>query len=95
MSGRVGVFVIPTPLASLVANLALDHGMEIPEQLGLIGYDYMVWVDRLRIPLTTIQQPIDSLVDETVRVVQTRLAQAAAPPARQTLYFDLVQRAST
>lgn len=89
------VFVLPTALGALLCNAAHDAGLRVPDDLAVVGYDYMQWADRLRTPITTVEQPIDALVDKTVVAVQRRLANPNATPMQEVLPFNLIQRESS
>lgn len=90
----LGVFAISSPMAAWLCNAARDSGLRVPQDLAVVGYDYMEWADRLAVPLTIVEQPIDELVQETVKAVRARLADPEAEHVRMTLPFRLVQRVS-
>jgi len=48
-------------------------GINIPEDIAVISYDYLPYAQHLTPPLTTIAQPIDMLVSEAVSLVLNRL----------------------
>ncbi len=95
----------PRPTAIFAANdyLALgalkalkDHGVRIPREMSLIGFDDIPHADLLDPPLTTIRQPIDDLGRIAVKVLLGGLeGTGAIPPSSQRLPVALIQRAST
>jgi len=90
----IGIFAISSPMAAYLCNMAREAGIRIPQDLAVVGYDYMQWADRVAIPLTTVEQPIDELVKATINAVRVRLSKPAAEHIRETLPFNLVKRAS-
>ena len=39
-------------------NICRRHGIQIPDDLALVGFDDVDFVDQLEIPLTTVNQPV-------------------------------------
>jgi LacI family transcriptional regulator, galactose operon repressor len=89
------IFFGDTPLAVNFMRVALQKGISIPKDLAIIGYDYFSWADMLKIPLTTIEQPLDAMANAALDMVGQRLKNPAAPRMRQVLPHRLVIRAST
>ena len=45
-------------LAVKIMNICRRHGIQIPDDLALVGFDDVDFVDQLEIPLTTVNQPV-------------------------------------
>jgi LacI family transcriptional regulator len=75
---------------------ALDEaGLSCPDDLSLVGFNDMPFVDRLRPPLTTVRFPHYQLGRDAAQLLLERVARADAPV--KVLYLDpeLVVRGST
>jgi LacI family sucrose operon transcriptional repressor len=59
-----GIFCNDT-VAYAIYIYAIKHGIKVPEDLKIIGYDYHSFTKMIQIPkLTTIRQPIDQIAQE-------------------------------
>jgi len=74
------VVVAANDLMALGAVTALrEHGFHVPRQMAVSGFDDLV-VSRLGDPpLTTVSQPIDSMVQQAVKLVLRQLAGEEVP----------------
>jgi LacI family transcriptional regulator len=63
------VFAASDPIAIGAMQAALDTGLEIPEQLGLIGVGAHQYSKYLRVPLSTIEQQRNQIGQEATRMV--------------------------
>ncbi len=85
----------------IVAIGALDaarrHGLKIPEQLWVVGYDDIPMCTWDCVDLTTVRQPLDAMVTAAVDLLRERLGPAgsAAPPRRMLLPNAIVHRRTT
>jgi LacI family transcriptional regulator len=72
-----------------------EHGIRIPQELSLVGYDDMEWWTLTHPPLTTVGQPVYGLGRAAMRCL---LEQIASPgrrrPQRVVLKPELLARAS-
>jgi LacI family transcriptional regulator len=80
--------------AGFMCGIMDRHG-RVPEDMAVIGYDYFPWADMLAVPLTTVEQPIESMVTAAVELVRKRLAEPSAPPIHIVQPHNLVIRKST
>jgi LacI family transcriptional regulator len=71
-----------------------DHGIRIPQEIALVGFDDMPWSSELCPPLTAVSQPTYELGQETVQLLLRRLADSDAPIRTVTLQPRLVIRES-
>ncbi len=75
-----GVFAGDDILASIVYNYALRHNIDIPSQLKIIGFDGTETMHTIFPALTTIQQPIELLAKNSVKVLLALINNQPVPP---------------
>jgi DNA-binding LacI/PurR family transcriptional regulator len=91
------------PTAILIANNLMtlgglqaihESGLDIPEQISLVGFDDMDWASSLRPPLTCVAQPAYEMGETAAKILLERIHQPELP--NQTILLDtkLVVRAS-
>ncbi len=75
------------------ANVFLNQGMKIPQDLSVVGFGNILAAEYFRVPLTTLRQPKhrmgDAAVDCMLQILAGKLPESKRLPA------DLVIRAST
>lgn len=75
------------------ANILLDQGIRIPEQLSMVGFGNILTSEHFRVPLTTIRQPKLSLglaaMDAMLNLLQGQ------EPTTKRLPAELIVRKST
>ena len=75
------------------ADIFLDQGIRIPEQLSVVGFGNVLTSEYFRVPLTTIRQPKYQLglaaVDIMLKLLQGQ------PPASKRLPAEIIVRKST
>ncbi|WP_432494633.1 LacI family DNA-binding transcriptional regulator [Kineococcus gypseus] len=90
-----GIFCVTDTLALGVLRGLADHGLRVPEDVLVIGFDD---VDdaRFSVPsLTTVDPGHEEIARETVRLLVRRTADRDAAPERLTAPWRLVEREST
>lgn len=94
----------PRPDALIVANnlmtlgamrIFLRHGINIPGELALVGYDDALWTDVVRPAVTVVSQPTYELGASSIRTLLVRLANRSAEPKRVLLDTRLIVRDSS
>jgi DNA-binding LacI/PurR family transcriptional regulator len=76
-------------------RVAHERGINVPEDISIVGYDD-IFVSRLVTPgLTTIRQPVDQLGDAAVSAIVRILEKSDPPPTSVTLPVELVVRESS
>lgn len=78
-----------------VIEVARSHGIRVPEDLSVVGYDDVPPAIYSRPQLTTVHQPIRRMAIEATRVVLRLAAGEAVEQQRVELATHLVVRAST
>jgi DNA-binding LacI/PurR family transcriptional regulator len=71
-----------------------EQGVQVPQDIALVGFDDMPWSSELCPPLTAVSQPTYELGQETVHLLLRRLADPNAPIRTMTLQPRLVIRES-
>lgn len=89
----LGIFC-PTDIVALGLLDALrhEHGVSIPEELSLIGYDDIPQAAWKFAQLTTIKQPVDEFARITVELLQERITNPEAAPKYKSVDVTIVQR---
>jgi DNA-binding LacI/PurR family transcriptional regulator len=91
------------PTAILIANNLMtlgglqainERGLEIPDQVSLVGFDDMDWAQSLRPPLTVIAQPAYDMGEIAASLLLERILDPARSFRKVILNTDLVIRAS-
>ncbi|WP_436397917.1 LacI family DNA-binding transcriptional regulator [Roseobacter sp. S98] len=100
-----GMFTAPDrPDAVFVANdhmafavmdvLRFELGLSVPQDVSVVGYDDVALACWPSYDLTTVRQPANRMVAETVSVLMDRLADADTSPRRVALDGPLIVRGS-
>ncbi|TYB50631.1 LacI family transcriptional regulator [Nonomuraea sp. PA05] len=89
------VFVASNLMAVGALRCLADRGVEVPGQVGLVGFDEIPWADLVRPSLTTVAQPTYELGRMAARLLADRIAAPAARPATVVLPTELRPRRSS
>lgn len=75
----------------------LDHGIRIPEDISLVGFDNIEFADLLACPLTTVHQPYQRMADRCCDMLIKRIKsdEEAAEGTHEVIPLRLVIRQST
>ncbi len=76
-------------------RVARSHGLRIPEDLSIIGFDDTVEAEIAYPPLTTVRQPLKELGSMAVGLLFRLMAEQWSEPLHVELATRLVERAST
>ena len=94
----------PRPDAVFVANnlmtvgavsSAFDHGLDLPSEFGIVGFDDMPWSKLMRPALTTVAQPSYDVGRAAAELLKLRMADPNRPPTTETLHTELRIRRSS
>ncbi len=80
--------------ATGILAAAREHGVRVPEQLAVVGYDDTPMAAISDPPLTTIRQALEPLAQEILQIATGDAAEAVARPKKRLLEPTLVQRRS-
>jgi LacI family transcriptional regulator len=72
-----------------------EHGLRVPQDISVIGFDDIPMANQVFPPLTTIRQPLAEMGRAAVRMMLAKLRGVEPPSHRITLATELVERAST
>jgi LacI family repressor for deo operon, udp, cdd, tsx, nupC, and nupG len=78
-----------------VVHAARQHGMRVPDDLSVIGFDDIRFAQYVDPPLTTIRQPMRELGEATVRLLLNILRGNVKEAVSVTLPHALIVRSST
>ncbi|HLT61639.1 MAG TPA: LacI family DNA-binding transcriptional regulator [Microlunatus sp.] len=100
LSGRrrrpTAIFAINDMTALGVCRAVRDAGLEVGQDVSVIGFDDIVLAELSSPPLTTVRQPLSELATAAFAELRLRLEDAAPRPGRSLLFRpELVTRAST
>ena len=91
-----GIFCFNDPLAMGAMNYALDEGLQIPDDMAIIGCGNLHYDDSLRVPLSSIDQHSRKIGEEAARITLGILnSKAPRKPETVVLQPELVIRRST
>lgn len=88
------VFACSDTIALGAYQTAWRHGLHIPQDLSIIGYDNIHLAQYLAPPLSTIHQPKDELAKQAVTMLLARIKNSAEKYRTLTLAPSLVLRES-
>ncbi|MGQ4363547.1 LacI family DNA-binding transcriptional regulator [Streptomyces sp. SAS_272] len=93
--GLPEAFVCVTDEAALNLMAALAaHGVRVPEQVAVTGFDGIVAGRVVRPSLTTVRQPMQAMGRAVVDILVERIAEPAGPPVSRRLPVQVVVRES-
>lgn len=72
----------------------LDRGIQVPEEIAVVGLDDIELAGRARMPLTTVRQPVERIGAMAVDTILARL-RGESPATRQILSPELIVRRSS
>ena len=78
-----------------VLNYAAEHGIRIPEELSVIGYDNLPPVQDVSPPLSTVDHPVTNLAKKATRLLISILKGERVEPIQQWLDTGFIVREST
>ncbi len=81
-------------LAAVIMKALLKMGYSIPEDIRLVGFDDMPFVEYLPVRLTTVRQPVDAMAREAVRTLLDRIDTPKLPARDIVLTGKIVVRES-
>jgi len=87
-------FVASDYIALGVLSAAEVHGIRVPDDLSIVGFDDIRFSQYVRPRLTTIRSPVDRLAQQGVELLFERLQDPTAPARTQVLPVELVIRES-
>lgn len=95
--------VDPPPTAIFASNdmsafgamdAAREHGLRIPEDISIVGFDDIPQASLVYPKLTTVRQPLEQMGQVAAEMLVERIADPSRPPQRVTLATQLIIRDS-
>lgn len=98
LSGRPApdsLFCCNDIMALAAIDAARTLGMRVPDDVAIVGFDDIPMSSWDSYRLTTIRQPVDRMVEETIRLLDDMTGAPESEVATRILAGELVQRATT
>lgn len=89
------VFVYNDRLAIEVLQWLAQHGVRVPQDLAVVGFDDIRTARMTMPPLTTLRYPLAEVAEQGVNALLARQAETAGSPQRLVLPVELIVRGST
>ena len=87
------VFAYDDVLATGVLRAARDHGLRVPEDVAVVGFDDSDLADYLG--LTTVRQPLEESGEVATRALLGQMSDPSASLQRITLGLSVIERSTT
>ncbi|KQV70101.1 LacI family transcriptional regulator [Nocardioides sp. Root122] len=90
-----GIFAASDLMAQGAMRELAARGIRVPDDVSIVGYDDLGVAEHTRPPLTTLHNPIGSMVTEAVRLLIEAIAEGGRGAPRRVVFVpELVRRAS-
>jgi LacI family repressor for deo operon, udp, cdd, tsx, nupC, and nupG len=89
------VFCSNDEMAIGAMRALISHGLRVPEDVSVVGFDDIRFARYTSPPLTTVAQPKNALGREAMTMLIELLNDPEVPPRKRVLSADLVVRGST
>lgn len=91
---KYGVVAANDDIAAGVMDFLMDSGIEVPRQVGVIGFDDSPMASQRRLKMTTMKIPTKEIGKIAVRTILNRLTGKVSEPAKIILRAELIVRQS-
>nr|WP_306269015.1 LacI family DNA-binding transcriptional regulator [Pararhizobium sp. IMCC3301] len=89
------VFVANDHMAlAVMETVRSEFGLSVPEDVSVVGYDDVGLASWPSFALTTVRQPSNRMVDETVKILMTQISTGKFKPRRVAIDGPLIVRKS-
>lgn len=90
------IFAFNDLMAMGAMQAVQEHGLRIPHDVAVIGFDGLALTEHTSPPLSTVAQPVRAMSETAITLLLDRIKEGASTGARvQTFAATLVARAST
>ncbi len=89
-----GIFAANDITAIGAIDAARDLGVRVPQQLSIIGFDDIPAASWAAYSLTTVRQPVNHMIDLTVKMLLERIESPKAKPETKCVPGELARRGS-
>lgn len=93
--GATGIVCASDPLALGAIRAARRHGLRVPLDVSVVGFDDSALMNCMDPPLTTVRQPIEAIGRAAVAILTAQMEGSAVPPEELFYEPELVVRGST
>ena len=90
-----GVFCYNDPTAMGAMKAVLDAGLNVPNDVAIVGCGNVTYADFIRVPLTSVDQQSDQIGERAAKLALSVLEHPPSRPKQVVLQPSLVERAST
>ena len=90
-----GIFAANNLLAEQVWRVLRRRGLRLPDDVSLVGFDDIPWMEMVEPPLTAVSQPTLELGRRAARLLLRRLDDPGREPSVELLQPSLIVRGST
>lgn len=73
----------------------VERGLNIPDDVALVGFDGLRVSEFTSPPITTVSQPLATIGEESIMTLLDHVADSTLPPIQKTLPVELIVRQST
>lgn len=88
------VFAVSDDMAVGALNCIVDHGLKVPEDISLVGFDDSGITETVRPKLTSLHQPIQQIGEMSVDIL-IKMIEGNAPGVKEViLHHQLIERDS-
>ena len=88
-------FVASDMMAGGALRAIRERGLDVPGDIGLVGFDGFPLSEHSVPPLTTIRQPVAETAGRAVEILLDLLAETTTPPVTEVLPVELIVRSTT
>lgn len=89
-----GIFCAGDIIAMGAVDMTRDAGINVPQELSIIGFDDIPMASWSAYSLTTIREPVDEMISLTMRLLVERLEKPDTEPVIKLLPGTLIRRRS-
>ncbi|MBO5129276.1 MAG: LacI family DNA-binding transcriptional regulator [Oscillospiraceae bacterium] len=86
--GFTALFAMADVMAIGAIRALTDHGLRVPEDVSVMGFDGLKIGDYTVPKLATVRQDVDALAEESIRILQENITQLR-PPRHKTVPVSL------
>jgi len=90
-----GLFVASDLMALDALAVLREHGLRVPDDVAVVGFDDSVAATQARPPLTTVRQPVEEMAKALTLTLLDRIGDPDAPVTSRVFPPKLIVRAST
>jgi LacI family transcriptional regulator len=90
-----GLCIVNDVSASTFVTVMARNGLNVPDDVSVVGFDDAPAARYALVPLTTVSYPIETIGRHVVEFTRSRLKSYKGPPRKVVVRSDLITRSST